>query len=121
MEEGTHDGIFERNMESIRKCDLLFANITPPDSYGAFEFPSECYGTFVEIGLAHALGKPVYVAVSYKLIFQINEFWIAMKCAKDTNTYKTDEDLVHVFIEFLKQETSHRQDQYTGTVSRQTP
>jgi hypothetical protein len=32
----------------------------------------------------------------------IKEFWIATKCATGTNTYKTQEDLVRVFIEFLK-------------------
>jgi hypothetical protein len=78
-------------MESIRNCDLLFANIASLD----------CYGTLIEIEIAHALGKPIYIAFDYALIFQIREFWIAVKCARETNTYKTEKDLVRVFIEFL--------------------
>jgi hypothetical protein len=89
MQKETQDVIFKRNIESIRNCDLLFANIG-----GRHYKPPDCFGTFVEIGLAHALGKPIYIAFDYELIFRIREFWIAIKCARETNTYKTQDDLV---------------------------
>jgi nucleoside 2-deoxyribosyltransferase len=108
IETETQNTIFRRNLESIRNCDLLFANIASLD----------CYGTLIEIGIAHALGKPVYIAFSYELIFQLREFWIAAKCATATNTYKTENDLVRVFIEFLQQETPHRQQRQWMTAAR---
>jgi hypothetical protein len=114
VEADTQDIIFKRNLESIQECDLMFANIT--ESRLNKSNALDCYGTLVEIGIAHALGKPVYIAFHYDLVLQLNEFWIMMKCAADTNTYKTDEDLVRVFIEFLKQETPRHR--YQTTVSK---
>ena len=55
--DGAHAAqrIFEANVQIIRGCDAVLANLSP--FRGAVEPDS---GTVFEIGLAYALGKPVY-------------------------------------------------------------
>ncbi len=46
--------IFDSNVTMIRRCDALIANLTP------FRGPSADAGTVFEVGMAFALGKPVF-------------------------------------------------------------
>lgn len=56
--------IFDRNAALIGACDAVIANVTP------FRGPSADVGTALEIGLAFALGRPVFgysrVALDYR-------------------------------------------------------
>jgi hypothetical protein len=69
---------------------------------------TDCYGTLVEIGMAHAMGKPIYITFAHKLLLEIREYWFAVSCAINTDVCKTSEQLVQSFIGFLEQETSYR-------------
>jgi nucleoside 2-deoxyribosyltransferase len=46
--------IFDANVATIRRCDSVIANLTP------FRGPSADAGTVFEVGMAFALGKPVF-------------------------------------------------------------
>lgn len=46
--------IFDANAATIRRCDAVIANLTP------FRGPSADAGTVFEVGMAFALGKPVF-------------------------------------------------------------
>ncbi len=56
--------IFDRNAALIGGCDAVIANVTP------FRGPSADVGTALEIGMAYALGRPVFgysrVALEYR-------------------------------------------------------
>jgi len=57
--------VFDRCIESIRACDLLFTWLDQRDAFG----------TLVEIGMAHALKKNVFIASPEG--FDPDDFWFA--------------------------------------------
>jgi nucleoside 2-deoxyribosyltransferase len=71
MDIENHETIFKRNMDSIRKCDMLFAFIETDD----------CYGTLAEIGFAHALGKSVYVVFDHPMRYRVRDYWFVTQCS----------------------------------------
>jgi hypothetical protein len=98
LEEESHETIFKRNMESIRKCDMLFAFIDSED----------CYGTLAEIGFAHALGKSIYIVFDYPLRYRMRDYWFITQCAQSADICENKNQLVRVFDIDLRREDARR-------------
>jgi Bacterial RNA polymerase, alpha chain C terminal domain/Nucleoside 2-deoxyribosyltransferase len=63
--------IWDINRLRLAAADCVFAYIDSPD----------CYGTLIELGLATAKEKPVYLAFSGGLsVQQVDDFWMAHTC-----------------------------------------
>jgi len=65
----------DRALYQIRECDAVFAWIDSEDAYG----------TFVEIGFAHALGKPIAVGFSHDVSHE--DMWFSSACAKKSGVF----------------------------------
>jgi nucleoside 2-deoxyribosyltransferase len=61
--------VLRNSLHQIAKCDVFYARITDGESYG----------TFAEVGYAHALGKPIYLDVRNKTI--VRDLWFLVRMA----------------------------------------
>jgi cold shock CspA family protein len=68
----TQSEIFKKALDGIKSCDLFFAWAGP-------DF-NEAYGTLVEIGLAHSLGKKIVIAYHPSIS---SDQWFALECAHE--------------------------------------
>jgi Nucleoside 2-deoxyribosyltransferase len=86
---GTHGagiGCIEDLNEPIRRRrrrihTLSFQRIARADGVFAYIDAADCYGTLVELGYAHALGKPVVIVADGLSRKEIDELWFARQCA----------------------------------------
>lgn len=61
---------------AIERADLVFAYLNSPD----------CFGTLVEIGMAKALGKFIYIAIDHDASWDGTDYWFTEEIA---NGYRT--------------------------------
>lgn len=81
---------------AIRKAQLVFCYITSKD----------CFGTLVEIGVAHALGIPVVIAFAPGIACEeSNEMWFACAGAVRVKYDVTEYSLNEVFDSALRRYT----------------
>jgi hypothetical protein len=72
--QNKHLGYFRRRIveecsQAIGRADLVFAYLNSPD----------CFGTLVEIGMAKALGKFVYVAIEQDAEWDGTDYWFVQE------------------------------------------
>lgn len=79
--------VFLRSLDGIRKADYVFVWI---EDY-------ECYGTLVEVGVAHTLGKPIYLAHK-PTIEPCGDMWFAFECATKTAAFMSSEEAYAAFL-----------------------
>jgi hypothetical protein len=83
---------------------LPFQRIARADFVFAYIDAGDCYGTLVELGYAHALGKPISIAFSEKLSRKtFNELWFVRQSARGVlfgwprETFEIDLALFYAF------------------------
>lgn len=69
IDDGMAHHIVASCCAALRRADIVFAYINSPD----------CFGTLVEIGFAHALGKFVYVVVQEGVEWEYRDYWFAQE------------------------------------------
>lgn len=83
----TSDDVFARSLDGIAKADCVFAWI---DDY-------LCFGTINEIGRAHALGKPVYLAY-HPEVRPNGDLWFTFKSARVVQPFGSANQAYSYFI-----------------------
>jgi hypothetical protein len=119
---GADSDVFERSLAGIRGCDVLFAYF---DDF-------EAYGTLVEVGLAHAMGKCIVVGfceLGYEQRYDgiggddngddgvvvlkpdtrsrrypSDELWFAAACAEQVFRADTAEGVLRLFSDWLRKQ-----------------
>ena len=73
--------VFARALDGIKKADCVFAWIAD----------HECYGTLVELGYAHALGKQIFIAHPPEIKPQ-GELWFALRTGVEVGVYENAQE-----------------------------
>jgi hypothetical protein len=87
-----HINIVMNDLQAIRQCDVFFALL---DSV-------KRYGTLVEIGYAHALGKDVCIGACSYWTGADDPLWFARACYDHQFEGKTRKDVLNEFFRFFR-------------------
>ena len=97
----TRARVLEVNFKRIARCDLFLAYLNSTD----------CYGTLVEIGYAHALDKNITIGIGRDLKLEdYRDLWIARGCAPLCSPGEPEEILGtpdEIFAKFYAKHIEH--------------
>lgn len=90
----TREQVFRECRDGIVAADYVFVWLESSDAFG----------TLVELGIAHELKKPIFLAFSENIADRVRDFWFAETASTWSGVYEKVED---AWIDFYKAVVNH--------------